>query len=424
MNRTPPESAGERAPEAGIEHARSVRRAPFDGAIDLAGCLEVEDVAEGSTAWAAGVRPRDLLVAIDARPAALAGEAALQEFRRDRNLEFASLLREERIELVSDPFPVGVRLRPTVRAIHDRFDPRDPDPQQLKILWEVGAFEILLDLTGRVIRGGGGGLLARFARPRPSQDRNTPLLVLKGAALFETGDQREGARLTSEYMEQYAHYWTQDFTAIGTFYQGRSALARGERRAAAAAFHEAFAAFPCERIAKAIEKLTGERPLQQKPRQGRRFPCDYALPSLVAPGRTVALTAALGALRQDQLLTVCLLATYRGNGPYSEFIEHYAALRRTTGGLLADLHVITMVPDRRPDRPHWYAAEDDARAAGLPLDVLLDGTGAVTMALDPHGSPDILMLGGDGTILHEGYPDELAIWTCLRGLRGAALVRA
>ena len=70
-----------------------------------------------------------------------------------------------------------------------------------------------------------------------------------------------------------------------------------------------------------------------------------------------------------------LALTFRkreGNGPYNVFMHRYHNYLVELRQYLPPLHVITTNPERRPDRPHWYEAEDKARAAGVPMRVLRD----------------------------------------------------
>ena len=71
-----------------------------------------------------------------------------------------------------------------------------------------------------------------------------------------------------------------------------------------------------------------------------------------------------------------------------------------------------MTADRQADRPYYYRAEDEARAARLPVSVLLD-SGALTQAVAPTMSPFVLMLDRTGTVVYEGELESFELWDVL-----------
>lgn len=393
----------------------SCEKGHHEAAVDSARCMEVREVASGSTAAAAGIRRKDLLVTVDGIDAA-ATEADKGFGPASEHLYvFVSPGRQERITLRATAFPIGISLQPTKRAIYERFNPSEPDYGDLRLLWDAGAFDLLEELAAPLVEGKGGLLRSLISKG----DRNSPALILLAAARCERGRMDAGMKMVDEYLEKYSHYWTQEFTALGVYYMGRRLEADGDTHEALEMYREAFRMNDSARIARAVEKLAGEVPVKTSRWEGQAFPKRYRLPTLAGAEQEAGLDSTLEKIQEGSLMTICLLATYRGNGPYNDFMGRYVNFRATTGGLLDQLHVLTMETERRADRPYWYEAEDRALHDGVPASVLLDGSGEVTLEIDPDGSPHVLLLDNTGRVLHEGWPDEISLWKCINAQTGA-----
>src|SRR6185295_5781571 len=102
-----------------------------------------------------------------------------------------------------------------------------------------------------------------------------------------------------------------------------------------------------------------------------------------------------------ELFAVCLLATYRGNGPYNDFMMRYLNFARWFAPFLKGLHVVTMERERPKDRPHYLRGEDAVVEAGLPLERLLED-GELTAVVEQAGSPFVVLLDRDKCVLAEG----------------------
>ncbi|GEM_PF-4491518 len=75
--------------------------------------------------------------------------------------------------------------------------------------------------------------------------------------------------------------------------------------------------------------------------QGKALPVDHGLPVLGASGQEVSFSRTLKRMGAGQLLTVCTLGSYRGNGPYNDFMDRCHWFTETLGERLHELHVIT-----------------------------------------------------------------------------------
>jgi hypothetical protein len=363
-------------------------------------CMIVTRLAPRSPAAYAGVSPKDLLVSLDGEPAASLSPQTYALQSDEHRWLFYSRPRHELVLLHATGIEPGVTLQLTTDAIKERYVPARSSPSELECLWEARDWAALETLSAATLAASG-------------KDRDTPALLFLGGALVETGRRGEGMALVDQYMKSFASHWTMNFTGIGTYYQALALLARGEKEHGTRLLHTAFEHDRCARIADALQKATGTRPPLEEPRWlGKPFPIDYCLPRLQAPGETVSLEGTLALLGPEQLLAVCLLASYRGNGPYEDFMRRYLHYSRWFSRFLPGLHVVTMEKERYPDRPHYFKAEDEVRAASLPLELLLED-GELTAAVQQTGSPFIVLLDRARRVRYEGELASVDLWDTL-----------
>jgi hypothetical protein len=363
------------------------------------GCLVVEKIAARCVAAAAGVAKGDLLSLVDGSPAARESPHLYAHRAAKRLYTFYSKARRQTTELATTGIDVGVTVDYTAEAVQSRFKPQDPDLSALARLWELGDCKTLLQLCRAALAHKG--------------NETTPALLFEGVGLWEAGDYAAGLERIEQYVSRYGRDWTMNFRAIGMHYLGLEALRTGQRDAGLEKLEAAFEYSPLAGTADAIAEVTGVRPPLETPLWlGRAFPCDYALPTLEGEKKTVSLGDTLGRMAPHQLLCVCVLCTYRSNGPYWEFLGRFHNYATWFQALLAGLHVITAEPKRYADRPAHYRREDEVRALPLPFELLLE-KGEVMTSLNPNGSPFVVLLDRAGTVLCEGELDGVMLWDAL-----------
>jgi hypothetical protein len=179
------------------------------------------------------------------------------------------------------------------------------------------------------------------------------------------------------------------------------------------ALHTAFEYNRSPRIADAIAKVTGTRPPLEKPRLvGETFPVSYRLPRAEARAEALSLADAVGRLGPGEFFAVCLLASYRGNGPYNDLMLRYENYATWFGRFLRGLHVVTMNPERKAGYEHYFKGEDAVRAAGLPFELLLED-GAVSEAIGQDRSPFVMLVDREARIRSEGALSSVDLWNAI-----------
>ncbi len=363
-------------------------------------CLMVTEIANPSLAAHAGVGLKDFLVSLDSVTAAEISPSTYVIRARMHEWSFYSRPRHELITLEATGIEPGVTLQPTPDLLRERYEPKTSSPKDLEVLWEARDFRTLEDLSKKTLA---------------ARERDHPALAYLGAALYETGRKAEGIALVEEYAEHFAPHWTMNFTGVAYSYLALDLLARGDSEAGIGMLHTAFEYFPCARLADLVEKHTGVRPPLETPLWlGRVFP-DYRLARLDGSGAAVSLAAALGGLGERQLLAVCLLANYRGNGPYNEFMLRYHNFATWFAPFLKGLHVITMETKRPEERAYYFKGEDAILAGRLPLELLLE-SGELSERVQQKGSPFVVLLDRGGVARYEGELDSVGLWETVGAL--------
>jgi tetratricopeptide (TPR) repeat protein len=377
---------------------QSLDRRPARGAPDPAGCLEVSRVARVSVAGRAGLVPGDLLVSVDGSPAGKLDPFFASDGTERREYEFFSPAADETVELAASGIDMGMSLRATPQSAAAGFDPQDPDFELLIILWESGDWENLERLSQAA--------LERFGEDSPAS-------AFAGAAEYELGRRKGGCALIQKYLKETSRNWTVNYSGICVYYFGRIFLDASKKEDALRAFLKAFDFLPSPRISAEVEKLGGSSPQVKARWRGRGFPCDYLLTRLEGEGPAVSYSGTLGRLKPGEMLALCLLSNYRGNGPYCDFMRRYINYDRYFRHYLPELHVVAGKPEREADRPHWYRSEDRAKALRVPFSVLHDRDLSVAQAVESPTSPRIFLVDRQGMVRHEGELEPADLWDAL-----------
>lgn len=389
-----------RVSEFAQSQIKAIERTPGAPLPRPAHCQIVTRIASHGVAARAGVARKDFLAAVDGQPAARVDSRLYLASVPQRAYRFYSRSRHELIELLATGIEIGVLLEPTTPAVRASYKPGELDASALEILWAGRDFEALEQLTAKTLAGG--------------RHRDSPALLFHGAALYESGRLEAGFAEVREYLVEHAQKWTMNFSGIARYYAAREARRRGNEPDAASSLSSAWEYHPSERMAELIERQTGARPRKPASRWlQRRFP-DYAYASFeVDEPRMVTLAGSLEAMHNDQLLAVCLLARYRSNGPYADFLMRWRNYATHLRDFFSGLHVLTSRKERHPGREYHYEREAEVRALELPFQLLHEHDEGVAAAVRPPGSPAIFLLDRTGTVVYEGGLDPVDVWDAL-----------
>lgn len=388
-------------------------------------CLTVDKVAPVSIAAAAGIRQGDLLVEVDRTPAFNVNFKEMTDpHARHRYRLFRPSAHEWR-EVTATGAPLGVRLAPSTEALVNRAGWRGFEWDDLVTLWERQDWGALARAAGRIqspplwLQ-----LVGMFVGGGTSRE-GSPASLMLAAARYELGRPQEAMPGIREYRLRWQKDWTVNFMAIAQYYFGLDAIRTGDEAKGLQDLMQAYETWPSERIREKIEEVTGrDLPRKTSPLENKPFSVNYSLPYENSKGQA-NLAASVRELERDQLQVLCLLGSYRVNGPYIDFLTYCMRLVRHFPDYLAELHVVCesttasklansdLKEEARDAIRSFLVEEEQLRKQGLPFVVLHDEEGTLGAAVGLRSSPHVLVLDFRGTVLHDGEFDEVKFWELL-----------
>jgi len=384
---------------------------------DRANCFVVAEVARWSVAATAGVQAGYLCELPDEPRSGLRSAEFWREYAETRRYLFTAPDGNEVIDLVASGIEPGCSFLRSVEMIRARFDPIEPDPFALFELWQQSAWEDLERITRKLTtqqRGGlSSGIFARLLGTSTDKRKvgQHPGQLFLGAALVESGREKEGFDLIAEYTNTQALQWPGRYQAVAAYYNGLRALKSGRETVALEKWNAGLEIEALPRMIAAVETLLGER-RNPTPWLAQKFP-DYGL-DLPGNGGEIRLSRSLELLDGSQLLAVCMLGGFRGNTDYDEFVSRFIASSLFFEQFLVELHVISTQRDRESDKPEFYRSEDQARKAGIRLVVFHDEQAWVQRSVKITRIPTVFLVNRWGYVAHEGRMEPPALWEALR----------
>ncbi len=402
-------------------HVKRMERLKTVSPPDRSNCFVVDEVARWSLCGDAGVEPGWLCELPDEQRPGLRPAEFWREYAETRRYRFTAPDHSAQVELVATGIEPGASFNRSVEMIRARFDPDEPEALALFELWRQNAWEELEKQCRRLVTGRGAlasGLFSRLLGSAPDRKKagHHPGQLFLGAALVESGREREGFDLTTEWQTTQAHQWPSRYQAVAAFYSGLRAKRSGSEKIALERWTAGLEIEALPRMVEAHEKLSGER-RNPTPWLDQKFP-NYALDLPGSQGE-ISLARTLEMLDGSQVVAVCMLGGFRGNAEYDDFISRFIASSLYFEQFLGEVHVISTQRERESDRPEFYRSEDQARKAGMRLVVLHDAQAWVQRSVKVTHIPTIFLINRWGVVAHEGRMEPPALWEALR--RTAAL---
>lgn len=382
----------------------SVKTTPAKKAPELNNVLRVEAVAKYSIATLLGIQQGDLLVKVNHRNAAkvdMTHAAALTHFH---NYTYYLSTTQMWLKLRTNGVPLGVDLQKPVQAIIHQYRSGDGDIDDLMTLWEDKEDKALLDLVSHWQKKGVLWLEKRV----PKKFGHVFLLssqevLLVGVVLYEQGEYDLGTSYIERFLpDMYNH--TSNYGAIALYYTGLERLRKGDAATGKTFIEDAYDRCSLDRIGHwlGLAPEDGEDPWV-----GQTFPVNYTLPLLETPSENHQLEAALIHQDRHQLMIICLLGSYRSNGPYEDFMQVFLGLQRHFGKIFAGIQVITAAEYNFD----WLDSEHLATSKGLPIAILHDEADRVSESMGITSSPEVFLVDKQMKIIcHSRLTEEVEMW--------------
>jgi len=381
---------------------QSVKQTPANRPPPLAKVQRVKAVAKYSIAAKLGLQEGDLLVKFNHQngiKADLLHAVALIHHHRYTYYLKAS---KTWLKLRTNGVPLGVDLEKPVSAIIAEYD-ADDSQDDLVSLWGREEDQALQDLVFRWRKKGILWLEQRFPKFGAAFLNDVEVLFV-GVVLYDAGEHVLGSTYIQRFMQEMDGYTT-NFGAIAVYYTGLEYKRLGEVEIGRSFIEDAYDRHSVDRIGCQLGLATDED--EADPWEGEIFPVNYTLPAIDNPGQSEQLEACT--LHQDrhQLMIICLLGSYRSNGPYEYFMQAFLSLQRHFGKIFSGLHVVTASEHNH----NWLDSENRALDNGLPVSVLYDEGNRVADTLHISSSPNVFFVDKHRRIIcHDILTSEVDIW--------------
>ena len=118
-----------------------------------------------------------------------------------------------------------------------------------------------------------------------------------------------------------------------------------------------------------------------------------------------------------QVIPLCLMLTYRANGPYNDALKAYHAIYPHAKDQMQPMIVVTTERDRDAEPPEYFEAEEALIAAGIPISVVFDRDSFWRDRV-LAGAPEHIVTDEKAKIIwHDHLHDDHAYWEMLSQTR-------
>ncbi len=374
----------------------NVKNTPAGTPPPLMHALRVEDVAEGSPAQSLGIQAGDFLLAVNSTPALNADVEELLLKGRRVDYGFYQPRAGQSLSIQTKALPLGIRTAPTSDGIVRKYRAEKLyGADDWFVLWERGDFEHLRQAAIAAQATSFVGKLLGKGKPFP------PAELMIAVSDIEAGRLEEGFSGLAQF-EPQMHKWTTDFHALVYYYRALAARRAGDMSKARELIAFAIRANGGSRRIKALAEEMGVRSFDDSQLLGRCPKLDGTIEYIFGRKGQTRLTDILNEMPEGQILPLCLMASYRGNGPYDRALGAYIYTWPHLSEILHPMVVLTDVKDRRKSRPHWLENEDLARKKKIPLLGCYDPESAFSEAFNLRAAPVFHALNKSGTVIWSG----------------------
>ena len=367
--------------------------------------VRVEKIAPGSPAAHLGLKPGDLLLNINGKAALNVELADVLLGSKTADYTFYLPQSRETLNVQTQALPLGIRTAPHSDGIVEKYQKQGPyGSEGWFTLWERGDYDHLrlaaqaclkTSLVGKLF-----GKKTKFA----------PAEMLIGICDIEDGKLEQGFEALDEFATQM-YDWTTDFHGLLYYYRGLNLLRSHNEPRAKELINDALnTSLESDKLLRLARKLELQV-IDNDSLMGRNLAVDYPLSYLRGGKGQTTIPELLQTMSDDQVLPLCLMPYYRGNGPYNAALKAYVNIYPHIQTHIHPLVVMTDNKERRKDRAHYFENEDICFKRKLPLQILYESSASFGEVLSLRAAPTFHALKKSGTVVWSGsLDDDYAYW--------------
>ena len=361
-----------------------------------------------------------------------------RSFGRAYTFDFLRPATRKKLRVKGKTFPFGAQYGQTVESFAVELRNGDPDPHDISQFWSSGPEGALAELWPyfeaynlRLVNHNGApfdGALPQNITPTAPLAHETVVwpgnfawLALCAAHAGQWERAQRVLETVEDHFERSGEAGMMSMFAAMAYTRSMLAENRGFIEKAVDHMEQAIRMSPETQVLyRRLSKLTHQHETRPpSPLYGLKP--EYDLPRddpsktfIQSPGR-MALEDTLKTLSPGELILVCVMASYRTNGPYVEGFERaHIPLARLNTRIKA-VHVITSW-DRATSRdlPHWPVMEPRLEKSGVAVSVLFDEDDSLGQQLCLISAPTNIVIDHTGTIIADGWlGDDEVLWKAL-----------
>lgn len=383
----------------------SIQKQPLSNPPSLSRAVYIEKVAPGSPAESLGLQVGDVLLAINGHSALIVDIGEVLFANKAVDYRFFASNSSEIIQVKTQNIPLGIRTAPSSEGIVGQYLKKGLFATEgLFTLWERGEHEKLRIAAQACNKPSFVGKLFGKKADFP------PAELMVGIADIEAGNIEAGFTAIDKFA-QVMYDWTTDFHGLVHYYRGLNALRFNDIPRATELVNQALeTSLESERVIATAEQLDIQV-IDNESLVGRTLNLDYDLTYLRGGKGRVSLPSLLSNLQEGQILPLCLMPYYRGNGPYNAGLQAYVNIYEHVKNLIHPLVVLTDNAQRRKDRAYYFENEDAAFKRKIPLMILHEASASFGEDLGLRGAPSFHALNKFGQVVWSGSLDDgCAYW--------------
>ncbi|MEE9348084.1 MAG: PDZ domain-containing protein [Robiginitomaculum sp.] len=393
----------------------SVEKKPLPKPPPFSQTLQIDKVASGSPAESLRLRAGDKFLAINGAPALTANVAEIVAAGKPVKYRFFLPREKSFLEVEAKAgLPLGLLAAPSSDGIVAHYTKVAAfDTEGFMTLWEREDYPQIraaCKIANKRVNVRSLGKLIGRPKSMPFAD------FMLGICDIEIGDREAGYAAIYKFGGSKAYGYTGDITAVIDYYRALEMKRQGDSLTYQDNMHSAYAAYPQSARITREALRAGVEINAPDGRIGTKL-ADYNLTYLEGGNGATTLHAIISDIPKAKIMPLCLMAGYRGNGPYNEALLPYIAVYPYAKDRLHPMTVMTNIADKRTDRPHWNSHEDLARENKCPLTVALEPEEQFAEDLNLRGAPEFVMINSDGIIIWSGdLHSDYAYWEMLFAL--------
>ncbi len=385
-----------------------LRSQPGQPPLSQQGSLVIDKVALGSPADELGLKEGDLILKINDKPADEVDVLRLAIDGLPINYHLYQASSETLIWADTLGLLLGCRYSKSTDAlVRDIKAYADDYIFACMTLWQRADYDRLREACQP---NGVVGKILRLVYKNPVYD-----LMLAVCDIEQGLRENQSSKVLNVFEREHNSDYTSDINGLVYYYRAKEAT-KQQDLAQAEDYAEYIGRFSPSyaRLVEFVKSINADYLADESPNLDKQFNANNDLVHLDAERTTFTLSEILEKLPENTLLPICLMSSYRANGPYHDCIECYHAMQPYVKHKLSPLLVITDQIEASEHQQYWLRSENAAKKAEVPLNIVYDEQTRFAWDVELNTAPKFIVINKERQIVSdEMLSDEFSYWSMM-----------